>query len=125
MYYLVMKIFFSRAAFQRSNNQSPMRRGIYTLLGLVFAYGLYGITLVAIAMGYMNPRLPVGYSWYSLTFQLLPLAISFLAWLIYLWTHLKQWLVLAIVTWVVVFISIPTLNQWAHSGVSLSNRDVN
>jgi hypothetical protein len=105
-----------RIDFLRSHRFTPWLHGLVSLVGLILAYALYGMTLFVIGIGHMHPAKPEYYLLISLGIQLLPLLLSVLCWLLFLWSFRKKWLIFTGITWLVVASSIPLLSHWVQSG---------
>ncbi|GHD60569.1 hypothetical protein [Jeongeupia chitinilytica] len=88
--------------------QTWNRIGI-VVAGLAFGYIFYGIGLVMIGLGHMNPRPPRYFRELSWTLQVLPLSASAIGWLCWLFTSKRKWLWLAVLAAAWVALSIPAL----------------
>jgi hypothetical protein len=104
----------TRQDFKKSQQVAPWRHALQSLLGLAFAYLLYGGSLFVVAVGHMNPNKTAVYEWLSVLGQFFPLVLSALCWLLFLWSYRKKWLLLALGLWGWVVLSIPLLNYWQH-----------
>lgn len=106
----------TRLDFKKSQRFAPWRHALQSLLGLMLAYFFYGMTLFVIALGHMHPKKVEVYFWLSLWLQCLPLLMSALCWLLFLWTYQRKWLLLTLGTWAWVALSIVAFNYWSPMG---------
>ncbi|WP_432720529.1 hypothetical protein R0381_003140 [Jeongeupia wiesaeckerbachi] len=79
------------------------------IAGLVFGYGFYGFAFFVLAVGHMNPSPPRYFHELSILLQFLPLLVSALGWLGWLFTPRRKWLWLAALAAAWVALSIPAL----------------